>query len=303
MSLTSTSTAKASAAVRLINAGNISGAERLVKELLATDPEDAHANALMALVLLRQGKPQAAVEQADIALGLDPTADAFRFKAVALLRLKQYGRAIEAAEAGVRAGPAYGYAAFTLAEALDNANRPMEAEAAYRRAVALEPGSDVFRGALGRFLLRRRDLNGAEGVAAEIDPNSEAEAALLLRGDLALYRGKPVEARDVALWALSNNATSQAALSLLVRVKARQSLGLGLWWRYSMFFAVRPRWVRIPILVTVFIAMGVLSNIFDIPSSSFFIFYMPIIYSLACKFIFARMVASELKTVRLRKGF
>jgi Flp pilus assembly protein TadD len=286
--------AMASAAGRLIDAGNISGAERLLKQALAADPESARAHALMALVLYQGGKWLPAVRQAEVSLGLEPTADAFRFKSLALVKLGQYARAIEAAEAGVRAAPSLGMPAFVLAIALENAKRLPEAEAQFRRAVELDPGSDAFRGNLGRFLLRRGDVAGAEQVAAGLAPGADAVGVLLLRGDLALVHGKPEEARDFALWVLASDATSQPALRLLVQVKASRSRLLGLWWRYAMFVATKPAWTRLLAVVLVLMlpipGLQVVGLLF-------------VLYLYACGLVFGRMVARELKGVRLRKSF
>ncbi|HEX4196166.1 MAG TPA: tetratricopeptide repeat protein [Caulobacteraceae bacterium] len=286
--------AMASAAGRLIDAGNISGAERLLKQALAADPESARAHALMALVLYQGGKWPAAVRQADVSLGLEPTADAFRFKSLALLKLRQYGRAIEAAQAGVRTAPSLGMPAFALAVALENAGRFAEAQAQFRRAVELDPGSEAFRADLGRFLLRRGDVAGAEQIAAGLPPGADSVGALLLRGELALLRGRPGEARDFALWVLARDAVSQPALRLLVQVKASQSRLMGLWWRYTMFLARKPVWMRL-LLVALIILLPVLG--LQVVGLLF------IVYVYACGQIFARMVARELKGVSLRKSF
>jgi Tfp pilus assembly protein PilF len=294
MTIAWAATAKAAAATQLLNAGNLSGAERLLKDALATDPEHPQANALMALLLLRRGQLSQALQQADVAIGLSPTSEAFRFKALALIRLKRLKAAIEAAEAAVRSDPQSALAAFVLASGLENAKRIKEAQAAFQRAVDLEPGSDVFRASLGRFLLRRRDVAGAERVAAELDPGSDADAAQLLLGELALVRRRPQEARDRALWVLSRNATDPAALRLLTQVKASESAFLGLWWRYSMFIALRPLWLRLIVLLPIIFILTIATSGF----AWLFLAYLGV-----GRRVFKRMVADELKTVRLRKSF
>lgn len=287
-------TARAAAAARLLDAGNLSGAERLLREALAADPEHPRAHALMALLLFHRGEPWQALRQADIAIGLQPTADAFRFKALALIRLNRRDASIEAAEAAIRADPQCARAASVLGSALENANRMKEAGAAFQRAADLDPGSDVFRAGLGRFLLRRRDVAGAERVAAELDPGSDADAAQLLLGELALVRRRPQEARDRALWLLSQNATNPAALRLLTQAKASQHAFLGLWWRYSMFMQLRPPWLRLVLLVPATLILAIATNFFG----WIFLAYLGVSGS-----IFKRMLAKELKTVEFRKNF
>ena len=294
MNISDAATAKASAAAKLIDVGNLNGAERLLKDALSTNPEHPGANALMALVLYRRDRLTAALHQADIAIGLAPTADAFRFKALALIKLKRRKASIEAAKAAVRAGPQSGSAALVLGAALENAKRPTEAEAAYRRALELAPGSDVFRGNLGCFLLRQSNVAGAERVAAELNPNADADAALLLRGNLALVRGRPEEAREFALWMLSRNATDPAALHLLTQVKASQNLFLGLWWRYSMFIAMKPAWLRFAVMIPFIIVQSRVVKGAGL---------LLIAYLFASSWQFSRMVAHELRVVKLRRSF
>lgn len=285
---------KVSAAGRMVNAGNISGAERLLGEVLNADPEHPRANALMSLVLYHRGEMQEAVRQADVAIGLDPSAEAFRFKALALIRLKQRKASVEAAEAAVQADPTSAWAVFTLAIALENAKRLAEAETLFRRAVALDPASDVFRANLGRFLLRRGNFAEARSVAAELDPESTADTALVLRGELALRDGKSGEARDFALWVLSQNAMNEAALRLLVQTKAARNWVLGAWWGYAMFMANKPIWVRFAIILPIALLLTMVFRGFG---------YVFALYMLTCRLIFNRMVSQELKTVKLRADF
>jgi len=298
--------AKVSAARNLVDAGNISGAERLLNEVLAADPEHARANTLMSVVLLHLGKPQAAVQQADIAIGLSPTADAFCFKAMALTRLGRHTCAIDAAEAAVRTAPRHGDAAFVLGQALEASGRPIEAEAEFRRAVELAPGADFFRGALGRFLLRQNDLSGATRIAAELDPSSETEAALLLRGEIAFRLNRFKEARDFALWVLSQNARSQDGLRLLVQVKTYQNLFLRFLSRASVMAAGRKSrfLVMIP-LVFIFLALR-LSKLWEYSTYILcimcaFVMATLVFYEAGRKIFIEIVVARELDVVKLRE--
>jgi tetratricopeptide (TPR) repeat protein len=287
-------TATAAAATRLLNIGNLSGAERLLKEALAADPEHPRAHALMALLFYHRGQLWQAVRQAEVAIGLQPSSEAFRFKALALIKLKRGKAAIEAAEAAIRADPQCAMAMTVLASALENAKRLKDAKTAFQRAVELEPGSDVFRANFGRFLLRRRDVGGAERVAAELDPASDADVAQLLLGELALVRRRPQEARDRALWLLSRNATDPAALRLLTQVKASQSAFLGLWWRYAMFLALRPLWLRLLVFVPIILVFALATGGFGL---------LIFVYLAASGSIFKKMLAKELRMVQLRKSF
>ncbi len=287
--------AEISAAARLIDAGSLAAAERLLKAALAKDPEHPRAHALMALVLYRSDRALAAVTEADRAIGLEPTEEALRFKALALTRLGRHGAAIEAAEAAVRAAPQNGWTQFTKAIALENAKRPVLAEAAYRAAVALDPGAEIFRANLGRFLLRRGDRAGAERIGTELNANSDVEAVLLLRGELALARGRAPEAREFALWVLRQDATNVSALRLLAQAKASQSLVLGLWWRWSMFVMAMKPFVRLLVVPPLIFTLLVFT-----PFGLGLLFGL---YLFVCRQMFHHMIIRELKTVTLRAGY
>ncbi len=283
-----------STAARLIDAASLHTAEKQVREVLATDPEHPRAHALMALILYRRGRHGAALREADVSIGLEPTEDAFRFKALALIGLGRRRQAIDAADAAARIAPTSARAALTQAIALEADKHPVQAEAAYRRAAALEAGSAVFLGNLGRFLLRRGDLTSAEDIARQLDPTSDEDAALLLRGGVALARGRASEARDFALWVLKTNAANASALRLLLQAKASQSRMLGLWWRWSMLVGAQRPWVRLvlaPLAVMALVA---------IPFGLGLLFGA---YLIACGRIFNRMLAQELKTVTFRRDY
>jgi hypothetical protein len=92
--------------------------------------------------------------------------------------------------------------------------------------------------------------------------------------------GKTADAKDFALWALSQRPTNREAVRLLVNVKTRQSLWLGLWWRLNANV-----WLRVLIVIV------------SIPLNLWFV--TPI-YLVAGRFIIERMIANELKTVKLK---
>ena len=282
------------AARALFDAGNLAGAERLLKEALAADPGLGAAHALLSFALGGRNRLRPALQAAEDALAVEPTAFAFRAKALALHRLKRRRAAVEAAEAAVRQAPGDPFAALTLGVTLEGARKPRAAEASFRRAVDLAPGDDRVRADLGRFLLRQRRLPEAEAVAASIDPASDFSAVLLLRGEVALRRRRPAEARDFALWLLSQDAANPSALRLLTQVKASQSPFLALWWRYALFMAMKPWWLRVLAIAPVVFCLSLLLPGFGL---------LPIAYLAVGGLVFARMVRRELKTVQLRKGF
>lgn len=293
---------KAAVATKLINEGNLTGAQRLLGEALAADPEDPRSNALLALLHHRRGQFKSAVGQANTAIGLAPTADAFRFKALALMELKRLDEAIEAADAAVRAEPTNGLAAITQGIVLEKGRQPAKAKAAFERAVELSPHSSNFHGNLGLFLLRQGDVAAAERIAVELDPSADDLSVLMLRGHLALYHRRSQEARDFALWVLSRDANNKSALRLLILAKEHQNWILGLWWRFMIRMV---RLARIRQWVFIFLAPALIGIIVHVKGVGFF----TILYALFAAYIYSgsfvlRMTLKrELKQVMLRSTF
>jgi Tfp pilus assembly protein PilF len=278
----------------LFDAGNFAGAERLLGEALAEDPESAAAHALLSLTLYRQGKGRPALDAAKAAVALDPNANGLRTMTLAQMLLGRTKDAIETARAACAADPEDELANLVLAMAYERAGKSRDAEAAYRRTVDMVPSNPGVRADFGRFLVRRKKLTEAEAQLAAIDPSCDRESTLLLRGEIALRRGRTEEARDFALWVLAQDATNQSALRLLTQVKASRSVLLGVWWRYSMFVATRPRWLRLLVMIPFFCALLVIGH-----GLALLLFVYLALSSVA----FARMVRQEVKTVALKKGF
>jgi spermidine synthase/Tfp pilus assembly protein PilF/MFS family permease len=140
------------------------------------DPGEYHLD--RARQLLAADRLQAATEHARRALATRPDwIDARRVLASGLLR---QGNLDGAAEQLRRAGesPEAGPEVFIeLGEVLERSGSPVEALAAFQRAVALGPRSSEAHERLGRVQLERRDLSAAVATlrrAVELDPSSTA---------------------------------------------------------------------------------------------------------------------------------
>ncbi len=293
----------------LIDAGNLAGADRLLRDALRQDPEHPEAHALMALVLHRQNRHWEAIREADAAIGLSPGAEAFRFKALALVgtrRPELRAAAIEAAEAAVASAPQDSRCAVVLGVALENARRFEPAEAAFRRAVELAPGSDGVRADLGLYLLRRNKLKAAERVAAELGPDGAAAQALLLKGYIAVRRHRGRQAADYAKWILSQNATDAGALRLLTQAKVATNPFLFPWWRFALFMQMFPepsrRIVHIALMLTPCVVCAFAGYVAGIGYSLLWV-YIFNGYMIIAGFLFKRAVKKEAPNVRLRPQF
>jgi tetratricopeptide (TPR) repeat protein len=272
--------------------------ERMAREALAADPELGGAYAVLSLALYGQGRAKQALQEAERALALDPTAEAFRAQALALHGIGRRKAALAAAREAERLAPTSPASANILGIVLEKMGKAAPAREAFARAMKLAPGNDSFRAQYGLLLLRQRRLPEAEIVAAELDPATDHIPALLLRGGVALRRNRPKEAGEFALWALSQNAVHPGALTLLVQAKAGQSRWMGAWWRMTMFFATKPPWLRavvvVPPIVVLYFVAGPVAMV-------------PIFYLSFASRMFKRMLRRELRAateaIRLKKGF
>ena len=283
-----------------LQAGNWSGAERAARGALAVAPGLQPAHTVLSLALLRQGKAQAALHAAEDALAIAPSWDAFQAKGLALKELHRFREAQQAIADGLGVAPDSPWLQAIAGDILEARGKLGEAETAYRHAMELAPGETNIHARFGLFLLRHRRLAEAEQVAATIAPEDTDLNALVLRGHIALRRGRTGEARDYALWALSISAMNGAALGLLVSVKASKSLVLGLWWRYVTFLTMQRGWRK---YLTTLAIIAIAFTLALLSGGSVALLYLWPAYVLLSRSTFQRMLRRELKTVKLRRSF
>ena len=213
-----------------MRAGDIAGAERLCREILETDPDDANARGLLGAACLSTGRLDEAAGHLEQAIRLNPAFAAAHAnlgfaralgrrldEAVAHFRqalainpldartqirlaevLLNLDRQEEAAAAYLQAAqlaPAEGRAHFGLGMTLAGLGRSQEAEASYRRALRLSPDSVETLINLGNLLIERGDLDGAILLlrkAVSLRPDF-VQAAVSL-GHAFTRQGRPGEA-------------------------------------------------------------------------------------------------------------
>jgi len=282
-----------SVGAQLFQSGSHLAAERVFSETLALDPMHDLAHALRALSLCNLGRHRDALEEAETALRIKPGPDAFRARALALIELRRPSEAVDAAQEAVALAPASGVVAYTLAWALESARQSVKAGDYYKRATELSPENTMFRAEYARFLIRQWRIDEAEAIAAEIGQDVEINAVALLRGEIALRRGRLDEAREFALWVLSRNARSRQAIILLTVTTAKQKPLLRLWWHYTYGLKSRPIWQRVLVLVLI-LAVGMV------------VFLLPVVffvYLSVARMHVDRLVQDELKAIRLRPAY
>jgi predicted O-linked N-acetylglucosamine transferase (SPINDLY family) len=246
-------------ALRQLEAGRLSLADKACRRLLQLAPRHAEGLNLQGVVKLRLGQPDAAAEAWRQAVSVAPEVAQYRSNlGAALLKarrfdaaeqafaaamalapevpelafnraaaLKELGR-LEAAvgcyQAALALRPDYPEACHNLATALEALGRPEEAEAASRRALALRPDWAEALTTLGIILNRRH--RPAEALAClqravALKPD-HAEALARLAG-LLLFLRRPAEAEPVCRRALALRPDHPELLAFLAH--ARRELG------------------------------------------------------------------------------
>ncbi|HEY2707001.1 MAG TPA: tetratricopeptide repeat protein [Caulobacteraceae bacterium] len=268
------------------NAGADGKAIELLKQALAAQPDHLTAQIQLGATYIDQNKVAPALEVLTAASQQAPNSEIVRrLTALCWLSKSVLPKAREEAEEAVRLDPADGISHTILGRVMLRQQLWRDAEAELRKGAELAPSITYGLIHFGYFLLSRpgRLTEAAEVAEAAGRVAPDEFGVLLLRGDVALKLGRSEEAKDFALWALSQRATSREAIRLLVSVKARQSWWLGLWWRLNSSI-----WLRLA-LVAVFIPFG--------------LWLVPAVYMIAGRVIFQRMIEHELRTVKLKPGF
>ena len=117
------------------------------------------------------------------------------------------------------------------------------------------------------------------------------------------------EARDHAIWALQKNPSDSRALHLLVSIKTRRSLVLGLWWRYSVWMGSlgEGRSVLVLLLAFVLYRFGVITaEVYgekDVGELITLFWYCVVAYTWFGPALFYRSLKKELQSVRLDQDF
>jgi tetratricopeptide (TPR) repeat protein len=174
-------------------------AERLLREVLAEEPDLPAAHVNLANVLERTARADAAIDEYREALRLDPGHQTARFN---LASLQAARGALDEAERlygeAAAIDPRSGEARARLAGVLDKRGRPDEAMAEYRRALDLEPDLAWARNNLGNLLERRGDTAEAlRQYRAAADHDPDYTLARLNLADLLMRDGRAAEAAAV----------------------------------------------------------------------------------------------------------
>jgi len=129
-----------SQALNLHQRGDLTGAERLYRQVLRARAEDPNALNMLGVVKIQQGLAQEAVNLITKAVQAQPEfAEAHNNLGLALRKLGQLEQAVQSHERAIQIKPAYAEALNNLATALREAERLDEALAACDRALEIKP--------------------------------------------------------------------------------------------------------------------------------------------------------------------
>jgi tetratricopeptide (TPR) repeat protein len=234
-------------AVQHHQAGRLREAEGIYRQILAADPNNAHALHLLGLVSSQVGQPDMAVQYIRRAIEQNPTAalyhsnlgaalatagrheqaieaceraiqlrpdltDAYENMASSLKRLEQFDRAVQSLQTALRLKPNDFGILDSLGGALSQAGRQEEAIEILRRALALRPNSAPTHHNLGNALVRLNRLDeamAAYGTALELRPDYP-EVLSSLSGILC-QKGSIDEAMELARRTLAIQPDSSVA--------------------------------------------------------------------------------------------
>ncbi len=291
--------------------GQLEGATKSLRQVLTFAPDEADAHALLSICLLGLRRVHGAEYEAEMALSLDPesllaleaSADVLMARRKFKPAEKRFRELLErkATSPSVYRG---------LADLYRLTGRHDRARAWLDKALELEPGAAETWADLGFWHLRYGDLDTAEvkaRKALEISP--EHHNGLLLMGHILVQRGHVEEARDHAIWALRQDPTDKAALYLMAAIKARKSVVLGLWWRYSTWMGNLGDGRAILVLLTAYVLyrFGVITATGlehpDLAQYIQFLWLAIVAYTWIGPVVFGQSLKRELAEVKLDREF
>lgn len=217
--------------------GQVEASIETLAALLGSDPDHADAHALLALCLVRRKRLHAARLEAERSVALDPEGLLPHLAAAAVASAD---RRFDVAEGHLRMArtvdPESAAVEIQLARLYMYWGKAMDAATHAAQAIALEPDDPDALALAGEIALNRGDAAEAARYARDaLEADPEHVDGLVLIGQCELAAGNAAAAREHALWALQLDPTDAGALALLCAIKARESLWLGLWWRFQSF--------------------------------------------------------------------
>jgi protein O-GlcNAc transferase len=162
-------------AVQLLQAGRLTDAEQICRQIVAAKPNFADAWHLLGVIALQTGKNELAVDCLNRAVAANPAdAEAFNNLGIALKNQNLWDEAIDRFRQAVKLKPNFAEANYNLGNALQEQAKPEEAIACYLQALVHKPDAAEVHSALGRAFQYRGNFPEAIDSyrqALELDPN------------------------------------------------------------------------------------------------------------------------------------
>lgn len=286
-------------------------AVHLCRSLLAEDPEDAEAHALLSLALLQAKRPTVAEREAHIALSLEPTnLRAHHALILCLIGKRAFADADQALSTLKDLAPELP-GAWRLEGMLRRLQgRHRDAYSAFAEAQRLSPEDAEYIAAKGSCALQLGREAEARALAQEsmaLDP--ECADAQLLMADLHLRDGDDESAHELVTSVLRRQPNNKAAMAALVAIKTRRNPILGLWWRINTWIVRGESSRVIGVLVGLYMLVRLLTQVLqdlempELASLLNLAWLGFVIYSWVGSAFFARSLAKELRPVHLRDNF
>jgi tetratricopeptide (TPR) repeat protein len=293
---------------RLAVEGNAQGALKHLQALGSEGAEDAVVRSLSAMYRLYMGQARHALEEAEAALKLDPLLPLAHWsQGRALMELGKLSQAHDATLRGIDLDPDSPAGLHLLIQILRRQDKPKEAIGHLKAYLQDWPDDADMMAILAELLIwegRLRDAEPLVQMAQTLEPTSPQ--VLYSSALMALHTGRDAEAWDLTRQILRDFPGDQPTLALMVQLKSKGSLALGLWWRLS-FWVEQHAWIRWICTVLIIVALQAATKehirahpagMAALIAGSTFILIM-VVGGLA----FKRMVKAELAKVQLKADF
>ena len=291
--------------------GDYKAAIETIRRVLSAAPDFAVAHALLALCLLHDKRAAAAEHEIRLALQLDPE-DYFNHYVLGRLWIYRHqpAKALASLDQAISLNPAVAAPYLAKAELYVIDNMYESAEREIQSALSLEPESLLVRTWQARIALQQGKLNQALSFVDEVlREEPQNVSALCIKGHILLRAGDVEDARQHAIWALQVDASEEQALQLLVAIKAKSNLFLGLWWRYAVAVSSKPLQWQLLVLVGMYViyrfGVMILADLgqpgIAVGLQMFWLAF--VIYTWVSPAIFQKMMKAELEPFELSRKY
>jgi Flp pilus assembly protein TadD len=293
---------------RQMRIGNYAGAIEQLRQVLAADPTDAEAHALLAFCLHATKRLYAAEYEAQQALAAAPELPAAHLAAGGIqLTRRRFAAAERHLREALALDPTDATAYRLLASVYDGWDRRQLVEPTLRQGLQHAPDNPELIAELGLHLLHTGKLDEAEARAREaLAIDAACADAVLLMGQVMLRRGDIEGAREQALLCLSGDANYAPALHLLCAAKMRANPFLGIWWRFAVWMGRFGNTNTLIIIIGSYVVYRLAGQLLedsghgDLASLLSILWLILCAYSWAAAGLFQKMLKKELESVRLR---